>query len=210
MLFHCKFNQIAPRKKGGSLEAVEWMKMESAFKNSIRTGIIKNLKHVDVVKFLPDALPVAEKKIRDTMRKRNLNMKVYTVLTLKFVLEKIDGHIEELKHFNTKSFPIFQTTNIEKDFTDEVISTLLHDIEEFLERDSGWTLQSIEFFNVIMSKYNPLQASSYIPLPKQIHKKNACINVRNNDDRCFKWAILCALVTKKGYKINHPENLCKI
>ncbi|KAE9543657.1 hypothetical protein AGLY_002053, partial [Aphis glycines] len=35
--------------------------------------------------------------------------------------------------------------------------------------------------------------SSYIPLPENIQNKHAIINVKNEDDKCFLWAILSAL-----------------
>ena len=44
-----------------------------------------------------------------------------------------------------------------------------------------------------MKKYSPLKGSSYVLLPKCIQAKKACINVRNNDNQCFKYAILSAL-----------------
>lgn len=35
--------------------------------------------------------------------------------------------------------------------------------------------------------------SSYIRLPNQIAKKHACVNVKNNDEACFAWAIVSSL-----------------
>ena len=42
-------------------------------------------------------------------------------------------------------------------------------------------------------KYEPLGGSSYIPLPGFLAAKKAIINLRNEDDECFKWAITRAL-----------------
>ena len=41
--------------------------------------------------------------------------------------------------------------------------------------------------------YDPLRASSYIPLPPVIQKRKACINVKNDDEKCFLWSVLAAL-----------------
>ena len=46
-------------QSGGSLNAesetkVEWRDTQSAFKNRIRTGVVVNLKHVDILSFLRD------------------------------------------------------------------------------------------------------------------------------------------------------------
>ena len=42
-------------------------------------------------------------------------------------------------------------------------------------------------------KYEPLGGSSYIPLPGFLAAKKAIINLKNEDDECFKWTITRAL-----------------
>ena len=51
-----------------------------------------------------------------------------------------------------------------------------------------------------MVQYDPLRASSYLPLPKHIKDKKATLNIKNLDNRCFLWCILAALhnVDKNG------------
>ena len=44
-----------------------------------------------------------------------------------------------------------------------------------------------------MLKYNPLRASSFIPLPSDIYSRKAIVNVKNFDLECFKWSIISAL-----------------
>lgn len=39
--------------------------------------------------------------------------------------------------------------------------------------------------------YNPTRAGSYILLPEFFSKKKACININNEDDKCFKYCIQC-------------------
>ena len=54
------------------------------------------------------------------------------------------------------------------------------------------------------AKYVPLGASSYIPLPKFLAAKRAIINLKNEDDECFKWVITQALnpVEKNSERID--------
>ena len=33
---------------------------------------------------------------------------------------------------------------------------------------------------------------SYIELPDYIKNKKACVNIKNTDEKCFKWAILAS------------------
>lgn len=194
-------------KEGGDLatQSVKWMETEAAFQGSIRTGMVKNLKHVEIKTFLKDASSVACKEIKTSLSSNVNSIKVYSVLMLIFELKKGNEVTEELKYFNTKAFPIFQTSIIVELFSEHVNIPLLRDVEEFMSRGSDWNLKKIEFLNIVMNKFNPLRASSYLPLPEEIHLKHTCINVQNVDEECFKWAILSALVYFKGYKINHAN-----
>ena len=47
--------------------------------------------------------------------------------------------------------------------------------------------------NLHTVKYTPLAGSCYIPLPGFLAAKKAIINLKNEDDECFKWAITRAL-----------------
>ena len=42
--------------------------------------------------------------------------------------------------------------------------------------------------------YEPLGGSSCIPLPGSLAAKKAIINLKNEDDECFKWEITRALI----------------
>ena len=44
-----------------------------------------------------------------------------------------------------------------------------------------------------MVKYNPMRASSYLPLPKELKAETVCLNFQNNDKKCFLRSILALL-----------------
>lgn len=54
-------------------------------------------------------------------------------------------------------------------------------------------MDKIIAFEIRVSKYNPLRGSRFIPLPRGIFERKAVVNVTNNDNECFKWAVLSAL-----------------
>ena len=60
---------------------------------------------------------------------------------------------------------------------------------------------SLDFLTV---KYEPLDGSSYILLPGFLAVKKAIINLKNEDQECFKWAITRALnpVEKNSERID--------
>ena len=50
-----------------------------------------------------------------------------------------------------------------------------------------------------------MRASSFITQPYPIKKKRACLNVKNKNDECFRWAVLSALFPVNGN--DHPERV---
>ena len=85
---------------------------------------------------------------------------------------------------------------------------LLRDVEEFQDRDSGWTLLNVLNLTLHINKFNPKRASSYVPLPAKILRRHCCINVQNRDQKCFQWAVLSALFPVANYT-NHPYRVSK-
>lgn len=99
--------------------------------------------------------------------------------------------------FKTRNFEIFNEYDIE-DSLQEAFEIILVEEANFEGRQSGWSLLSIDGILVRINRYRPLRGSCFIPLPKSIQDKHAIINIKNNDDYCFKWAILCKFVKGKN------------
>jgi hypothetical protein len=72
-------------------------------------------------------------------------------------------------------------------------STVLERTESWVHNESNWTIERIETLWLNIARYEPLRGSSYIDLPQQLKKKQAIINVKNNDDYCLRWALRSAL-----------------
>lgn len=58
-------------------------------------------------------------------------------------------------------------------------------MEKFQATGSNWTLGKVVDLEVIINKYIPLRASSYIGLPINIELEEAVINIQNNNQKCF-------------------------
>ena len=58
-------------------------------------------------------------------------------------------------------------------------------IEDFQQRGSGWVLDKLLALDLHLLEFDPLRATSYIPLPAHIQNKKAVSNIRNNDEKCF-------------------------
>ena len=114
----------------------------------------------------------------------NEDLKINFRLFCKF--ERHTGNfIVESKCFKTRDEAILNSTDLSEMFR-RVMNKLKKEASEFEQKESGWKLVEIEYLELRTNRYNPLRASSHIPLSENIKLKHAIINVCNEDDMCFK------------------------
>ena len=70
-------------------------------------------------------------------------------------------------------------------------------LANYLRNGSGWYFKEVISFEIHIVDYKPIKGSSYIPLPNFIMRKNAIINIKNKDDKCFLWSVLRYLHPKQ-------------
>ena len=65
---------------------------------------------------------------------------------------------------------------------------ILYMIDVWINKGSGWNLESIESQYVKISTYRPLSGSSYMDLPVELRiPRKGLINIKNKDQKCFLW-----------------------
>ena len=75
-----------------------------------------------------------------------------------------------------------------------MIDKVVEHIANFQMQGSNWTFKSIIALEIHTVAYEPLRGSSYIPLPRKLGTiRKAIINLKNEDDECFRWAVLRAM-----------------
>ena len=113
-------------------------------------------------------------------------------LILSCMMEKVDLNsgevIAKAAAFHSKTEVNFESTDSNELFS-KMKETVLESLAKFQTQGSYWRFHSILSRNLHTVKYVPLGGSSYIPLPKFLAAKKAIINLKNEDDKCFKWAI---------------------
>ncbi|XP_060526283.1 uncharacterized protein LOC132701951 [Cylas formicarius] len=110
-----------------------------------------------------------------------------------FIKRKSDDQdVTDVKYISTKNAVIDLGTDLNEWFVENVKSQILNKLSEFQERDSGFALQKILYLEININKFEVGNGSSYIELPPEIKRKNACINIQNNDEACFYWSVVCA------------------
>lgn len=178
-------------------KTVEYQEKKTAFKKRIQTFSIINIKHKDPKRFLDEAGQIFEKKLHDILQDQH-RIKVHTCFEAEYVRKELDDALKKIPHFiHTISKMIDIDTNLKEWFVEKVKNTILNQIEMFQQNGSGWSLDSIKQLEIGCNKCNDFTGSSYITLPEEVQSRKAVINIQNNDDHCFKWALLSAL---------HPVN----
>ncbi len=130
--------------------------------------------------------------------------KVYT--TLKCVLVKHDLKTGDriYTEFNGRSKTHTITSQLGDTYA-EMKGKMLESLGKFQKEGSGWQLYSITGLGIVIAKFRPLSGSGYSELPPLITKKKAVINMKNEDNQCFKWAVTRALnpVKKNSERITN-------
>lgn len=71
--------------------------------------------------------------------------------------------------------------------------TLREKLQNFNKNKRIWRFEKVISLDIHFTVYDPLRGSSYIELPKSFQRKKAIVNIKNEDDDCFKWCITRAL-----------------
>ena len=111
------------------------------------------------------------------------------VETLKITLKKVSnsGILEKTAYFNSKPQIIINNTEILESLqlSKQLILNL---IAQWISEGSGWTIQSVDNHYLNIVQYQPMKGSSYIELPQELrHNKKGLINMKNKDNKCFRW-----------------------
>ena len=116
------------------------------------------------------------------------------VETLRVVFTKIivenGGDIVEVYKpgfFNSKAQTIINNVEIPKALQ-SAKEQILNTISQWLSEGSGWTIDIIETHHLNIAQYQPTKGSSYIELPQELRNgKKGLINMKNEDNECFRW-----------------------
>ena len=166
-------------------------KEASAFKSYTNQYIINGKEGYDPLTFLVNAKPAIINIL-------NSNRNIKTILYLNCVMARKEGDRLIIKKFAFHSAIklILEGTDLE-----EVYEEMVAEIEEQMQKvqdaeGSGWQFTAVESMVLHTTRWDPLNAGSYIDLPAFLKNKKAIINMQNQDEKCFMWCVLRALNPK--------------
>ena len=129
-----------------------------------------------------------------TFLRENPSIKI--LLCLHCIMSKTDLKTGEVlytdAYFYSNTEINFQGTDV-SDLYKTMMNKMLESLATYQQRGSNWVFDSVEELSLFTVEYEPLSGSSYIPLPKNLADKKAIINMKNDDNECFKWCITRAL-----------------
>ena len=178
------------------------VKEKSAFKGFTTQYVIKGSPDYDTTTFLIAAKPWM---INIMDKNRNIKARLY----LNCVMKRTDSDgftvIRKFAFHSVGQKIITETTD-----PHEIYKEMMDEIEEEVQKvehaaGSGWVFVEVENLTLHTDIWDPIKASSYIDLPKELKNKNAIINMKNEDNKCFLWCVLRALNPKD----THPERIDK-
>ena len=113
--------------------------------------------------------------------------------------------IYKMAFFNGKAKTITKVNDIEPELS-KSRQEILNVIDKWVSEGSGWVIDRIDSHYINVTLYKPLNGSSYIELPKELrNSKKGLINMKNEDEECFRWCHIRHLNPQTKY----PERIKK-
>ena len=107
--------------------------------------------------------------------------------------------------FNGKAKTITKVDDIEPELNMSR-QEILNVIDKWVSEGLGWVIDRIESHYINVTLYKPLNGSSYIELQTELrNSKKGLINMKNEDEECFKWCHIRHL----NPQIKYPERIKK-
>ena len=134
--------------------------------------------------------------------------RVQTTTWIRFIQEFEDlVEIDRVnKAFNSRMMEVHQGSVLGR-IVDGMIAHMKKLIDNPTLENSRFRFDQVLFLDVSFHQLNLTRGSSYITLPDWVVKKKAIINPHNDDEECFKWAVIAA--SEIGKDLQCVSNLKK-
>ena len=154
--------------------------------------------------------PKTESHLEDLLKTMK-GFKFIETLEVTFEKDTIDSKtgkrvsIYKTAFFNGKAKTITKVDDIEPELNMSR-QEILNVIDKWVSEGSEWVIDRIDSHYINITLYKPLNGSSYMELPTELRNpKKGLINVKNKDDKCFRWCHIRHL----NPQTEHPERIKK-
>ena len=166
----------------------------------------------DKILTLKGYLALIEKYLRELINyyKNKGEWKLQLTAEINFISLKFGSHETRIMHTRSDNEEFMNG-----DDTEEIIKGLfesfLQKYEENLQnkmKGSDFEFDGVNFLHYDFNKISLYRGGSYIDSPKWLKDKKSTINPKNNDHKCFQYAVILAL--NLDNIDNHPERISRI
>ena len=126
--------------------------------------------------------------------KENQNTKMKMILICQ--MQKTDLTTGETIEVEADFHSDIEINIAEKDknkLLDKMIARIEEVLANFQQSGSNWVFQEIQRLEIHFANWKPIRGSTFMPLPAKLKNKKGVINIKNEDNQCFKWCIARAL-----------------
>ena len=166
--------------------------LNKALKGHAKSYEIELLDNLNPLNHFTKTRPQTESHLEDLL-KTIKGFKFIETLEVTFEKDIIDSktgkHVSIYKtaFFNGKAKTITKVDDIEPELNMSR-QEILNVIDKWVSEGSGWVIDRIDSYYLNVTLYKPLNGSSYIKLPAKLgNSRKGLINLKNEDNECFRW-----------------------
>ena len=117
--------------------------------------------------------------------------RVQTTTWIRFIRDDEEGQERVEKAFNSLMMSVYRGSDLDQ-IVDGMIANMKFQIENPALLNSRFVFNEVLFLDTNFHHLNLTRENSYLPLPDWLVRKKAIINPHNNNEECFKWAVIAA------------------
>ena len=162
---------------------------QSALKNFVTEFIIEGRSGYDPQRFFE---AVRDLLIKILQENKNTKTKMIFICKMQRTDLRTGEIIEADADFHSEIEKNLAETD-ENKLLDKMFARIAEVLANFQRSGSNWVFQRVGQLEIHFANWKPISGSSFIPLPAKIKNKKAVINLKNEDNQCFKWCVVRAL-----------------
>ena len=175
--------------------------LKGAFGNAYRRYKIDGIPSMD-----PDTFLNRIRRFLIDLLKKESRTRAVRSQTTTLIRFRKDQELVELA-FNSRITNVYNLSDLDE-IVNEIIAHMKEKIKNPALLNSRFVFDEVLFTNVDFHQLNLTRGSSYLLLPNWLAHKKAIINPKNEDQECFKWAVIAA---SRWEEINNnPERISKL
>lgn len=165
-----------------------------------------------IINYVPkEPKRVARNKVLN-LSANNLMIKFNLVLyfEMEHVNMKSECVINTVASFLSNTKVVLEATSIGELYS-KAFEKIMESMAMFQMRGSHWRFKTMQRLEINTVAYKPVKGELYIPLPPVLENKKVIVNMKNEDDQCFKWCMTQALnpVDHKAHPYRETKELRK-